>query len=210
MVCTQDTSGEQSHDDCGFGDRHSWSQFLHLWYWSSCLNFWALFAYPQNEDNYYEPPMVILKFWQCMLFEVWQCMLGTQPAVLHRDMCSVNFSFYFNVCPLPRRRQWQPTPVLLPGKSHGQRNLVGCSPWGGEESNTTEWLHFLFSLSHIGEGNGNPFQYSCLENPRDRGAWWAAIYGVAQSQTWLTWLSSSINSSPLPGPINLFLHLPSW
>ena len=97
---------------------------------------------------------------------------------------------------ISRRRQWQPTPVLLPGKSHGWRSLVGCSPWGfkesetterlhfhfslsciGEgygnplqrsESDTTERLHFHFSLSCIGEGNGNPLQCSCLENPRDR------------------------------------------
>ena len=81
------------------------------------------------------------------------------------------------------RRQWHPTPVLLPGKSHGWRSLVGCSPWGLEESDTTERLHFHFSLSCIGEGNGNPLQCSCLENPRDGGAWWAAIYGVAQSRT---------------------------
>ena len=65
------------------------------------------------------------------------------------------------------RRQWQPTPVLLPGKSHGQRSLVDCSPWGHEESDTTEQLHFHFSPSCIGEGNGNPLQCSCLENPRD-------------------------------------------
>ena len=55
----------------------------------------------------------------------------------------------------------------------------------------TEWLHFHFSLSCIGEGNGNPLQCSCLENPRDGGAWWAAIHGVTQSQTRLKWLSSS-------------------
>ena len=84
-----------------------------------------------------------------------------------------------------------PTAVLLPGKSHGWRSLVGCSPWGREESDRTEWLHFHFSLSCIGEGNGNPLQCSCLENPRDGGAWWATVYGVAQSQTWLKWLSSS-------------------
>ena len=90
-----------------------------------------------------------------------------------------------------RRRQWQPIPVLLPGKSHGRRSLVGCSPWGGEELDTTGRLHFHFSLSCIGEGNGNPLQCSCLENPRDRGAWWAALYGVAQSQTRLKQLSSS-------------------
>ena len=80
------------------------------------------------------------------------------------------------------RRQRQPTPVLLPGKPHGWRNLVGCSPWGRLDSDPieTERLHFHFSLSCTGEGNGNPLQCSCLENPRDRGAWWAAIYGVAQ------------------------------
>ena len=81
------------------------------------------------------------------------------------------------------RRQWQPTPVLLPGESHGRRNLVGCSPWGLEESDTTEQLHSRFSFSCTREGNGNPLQYSCLEDPRDGGAWWAAIYGVAQSWT---------------------------
>ena len=76
-----------------------------------------------------------------------------------------------------------PTPVLLPGKSHGWRSPVGCIPWGHEESDTTERLHFHFSLSCIGEGNGNPLQCSCLENPRDGGAWWATVYGVAQSRT---------------------------
>ena len=55
----------------------------------------------------------------------------------------------------------------------------------------TERLHFHFSLSCIGKGNGNPLQCSCLENPRDGGAWWAAVYGVAQSQTQLKCLSSS-------------------
>ena len=92
------------------------------------------------------------------------------------------------------RRQWQPTPVLLPGKSHGRRSLVGCSPWGHSESKMTERLHFHFSLSHIREGNGNPLQCSCLKNPRDGGAWWAAVYGVAQSRTRLKRLSSSSTS----------------
>ena len=82
-----------------------------------------------------------------------------------------------------RRRQWRPTPVFLPGKSHGQRRLVGCCQWGHKELDTTERLHFHFSLSCTGEENGNPLQCSCLENPRDGGAWWAAVYGVAQSQT---------------------------
>ena len=86
---------------------------------------------------------------------------------------------------------WHPTPVLLPGKSHGWRSLVDCSPWDREELDTTEQFRFHFSLPCIGEGNGNPLQCSCLENPRDRGAWWAAVYGVAQSQTRLKRLSSS-------------------
>ena len=67
-----------------------------------------------------------------------------------------------------RRKQWQSTPVLLPGKSYGWRSLVGCNPWGCYESDTTERLHFHFSLSRIVKGNGNPLQCSCLENPRDR------------------------------------------
>ena len=74
---------------------------------------------------------------------------------------------------------------------HGWSSLVGCTPLGHEESDTTERLHFQFSLSCIGEGNRNPLQCSCLENPRDGGAWWAAVCGVAQSQTRLKRLSSS-------------------
>ena len=105
-----------------------------------------------------------------------------------------NVLLYIPSLVLKWRRQWQPTPVLLPGKSHGRRSLVGCSPWGCEESDMTERLHFHFSLSCMGEGNGNPLQCSCLENPRDGGAWWAAVSGVAQSWTQLKWLSSS--SSP--------------
>ena len=92
---------------------------------------------------------------------------------------------------MSRRRQWHPTPVLLPGKSHGQRSLEGFSPWGRWGSDTIEQPHFHFSLSCIGEGNGNPLQCSCLENPWDGGAWWAAVSGVAQSRTWLKLLSSS-------------------
>ena len=93
------------------------------------------------------------------------------------------------------RRQGQPTPVLLSGKPHGWRSLVGCSPRGRKESDMTETLYFHFSLSCIGEGNGNPLQCSCLENPRDGGAWWAAVCGVAQSRTWVKRLSSSSSSS---------------
>ena len=82
------------------------------------------------------------------------------------------------------RRQWHPTPVFLLGKLHGRRSLVGCSPWGGEESHTTERLHFHFSLSCIGEGNGNPLQCSCLENPRDRGGLVGCrLWGRTESDT---------------------------
>ena len=106
---------------------------------------------------------------------------------------------------------------LLPGKSHGRRSLVGCSLWGRKESDTTERLHFHFSLLCIGGRNGNPLQCSCLENPRDGGAWWAAVYGVAQSRTRLKRLSSSssilfsIIIEPISIPTNstgrfLFIH----
>ena len=75
-----------------------------------------------------------------------------------------------------------------------RRSLIGCSPWGRKESDVTERLHFHFSLSCIGEGNGDPLQCSCLENPREGGASWAAVYGVAQSQTRLKRFSSSSSS----------------
>ena len=83
---------------------------------------------------------------------------------------------------------WKIPWIEEPGRLHS----MGLSELG-----TTEWLHFHFSLSCIGEGNGSPLQCSCLENPRDGGAWWAAIYGVAQSQTWLKWLSSSSSKKNL-------------
>ena len=111
---------------------------------------------------------------------------------------------------IPQRRKWQPTPVYLPGKYHGCRSLVGYSPRGRKELDTTERLNFHFQLSdhfrlpkwcsgqesacnagHAGdvglipgsgrssrEGNGNPLQSSCLENSKDRGAWWATVQGV--------------------------------
>ena len=84
--------------------------------------------------------------------------------------------------------------ISVPREFYGQRSLVGCGPWDSRESDTTEQLHFHFSLSCTGEGNGNPLQRSCLENPRDGGAWWAAVYGVAQSRTQLKWLSSNSSS----------------
>ena len=115
----------------------------------------------------------------------------------------------FPSCP-PWRRQWHPTPILLPGKAHGQRNLVGCSPWSRYKSDTTEWLPFHFSLSCTGEGNGNPLQCSWLENPGDGGAWWAAVYGVAQSQTRPKRRSSGSgpSSSVFPFSFPLLVSLP--
>ena len=111
--------------------------------------------------------------------------------------CVTNMLFFKHSIGYFQRRRWHPTLVLLPGKSHGQRSLVGCSPWGCEESDMTERLHFHVSLSCTGEGNGNPLQCSCLENPRDGGAWRAAVSGVAQSQTRLKRLSSSSSRETL-------------
>ena len=120
---------------------------------------------------------------------------GTLKVILYSDFLSCYLVSFFCFRILSRgggrRRQWHPTPVLLPGKSHGQRSLVGCSPWGRYELDATERLHFHVSLSCIREGNGNPLQCSCLENPRDGGAWWAAAYGVAQNRTRLKRLSRS-------------------
>ena len=111
------------------------------------------------------------------------------------------------------RRKWQPTAVFLPGESHGGRSLAGYSPWGRRESDMTERrLHQMHRREanifpgpfvlwttdfFIREGNGTPLQYSCLENPRDGRAWWAAVYGVAQSWTRLKRLSSSSSSSSI-------------
>ena len=104
-----------------------------------------------------------------------QILLLREPYIPKLNDMSI---WIFHGCPREKAMAWHPTPVLLPGKSHGRRSLAGCSPWGCEESDTTSWLHFPFSLSCIGEGNGNPLQCSCLENPKDKGAWWAAVYGV--------------------------------
>ena len=111
----------------------------------------------------------------------------------------VYFLIDFFCCPLIKllEKAMAPRSVLLPGEPRGWRSLEGCSPWGRWGSDMTERLHFHFSLSCIGEGNGNPLQWSCLENPRDGGAWWAAIYGVTQSRTRLKWLSSSSSSIKL-------------
>ena len=115
---------------------------------------------------------------------------------VHTKTCpQISQQHYFLIVLNWERRQWHPTPVLLPGKSHGRRSLEGCSPWGCWGSDMTERLHFHFSLSCIGEAKGNPLQCSCLEKPRDGGAWWAAAYGVAQSQTRLKRLSSKLGKN---------------
>ena len=100
-------------------------------------------------------------------------------------------------CENPLKKEMQPTPVLLPGKFHGWRSLVGYRLWDHKESERTERHHFHYSLSCIRKGNGNPLQFSCLENPRDGGACWAGVYGIAQSQTRLERLSSSSSSTSL-------------
>ena len=121
----------------------------------------------------------------------WTKFKGGTSVLIISLHCRIHEGKPFNITIIQVYAKWHPTPVLLPGKSHGQRSLVGCSLWGCEESDTTERLHFDFSLSCIGEGNGNPLQYSCLENPREGGAWFAAVCGVAQSRTRLKRLSSS-------------------
>ena len=80
-----------------------------------------------------------------------------------------------------RRRQWHPTPVILPGKSHGWESLVGWNPWGRYESDMTS-LSLFTSMHWRRKWQPTPAS-SCLENPRDRGARWAAVYGVTQSRT---------------------------
>ena len=126
------------------------------------------------------------------------------PALNATPHISRRVPFIFrNLYWFSQKRQWHPTPVLLPGKSHGWRSLVGCSPWGSLRVRH-DWAT---SLSCIGEGNGNPHQCSCLENPRDGGAWWAAVYGVAQSQTWLMWLSSSSSILVSQRPATLTLMI---
>ena len=107
----------------------------------------------------------------------------------------------------PGKGKWQPTPVFLPGESHGHRSLVGYSPQGHKElrhdwsdlagfpgsSDGKASAYNAGGLGSIpgsgrspGERNGNPLQYSCLENPMDQGAWWATVHRVAKSRTRLS------------------------
>ena len=131
----------------------------------------------------------------------WNISLSIYYRLSFKKQTCLRISFTLRNLYLKPANQWHPTPVLLPGKSHGWRSLVGCSPWGRWESDTTKRLHFQFSLACIGEGNGNPLQCSCLENPRDGGAWWAAISGVARSWTRLKRLSSSSSNHMEVKPI---------
>ena len=114
--------------------------------------------------------MNLSMFWELVMDrKAWQCCSpwGRKESETTSGWTTTIRTYYI----AQRRRQWHPTPVLLPGKSHGQRSLVGCSPWGRWESDTTERFRFHFSFSCIGKGNDNPLQCSCLENPRDGGAW---------------------------------------
>ena len=162
-------------------------------YLHRCLHWvWPLFLFFQVSDNTDPSVFFVHALWLLTQIQFSPPFLSSE---CYFYFCLHKLTFAFpTVYNLYRRRQWHPTPVLFPGKSHGWRSLVGCSPGGCKESDMTERLPFHFSLSCIGEGNGNPLQCSCLENPRDRGAWWVAIYGFAQDQTWLKQLGSRSSS----------------
>ena len=117
---------------------------------------------------------------------------GTNKLPLTRKVISFClFILFMRFSRQESEKAMAPHSSTLAWKTHVWRSLVGYSLWGREESDMTERLHFHFSLSCIGEKNSNPLQCSCLENPRDAGAWWAAVYGVAQSRTRLKRLRSS-------------------
>ena len=149
--------------------------------WSYCVLFDNLNLSYQRLEGSHHMLLVIIPLSVFLLLP----QLGTQTCA------DVIWLKYIPFSVTEGRKLWHPTPVLLLGNSHGWRSLVGCSPWGRYKLDMTERLQFHFSLSCIGEGIGNPLQCSCLENPRDGEAWWAAVYGVAQSWTRLKWLSSS-------------------
>ena len=109
-------------------------------------------------------------------------------------------------CPYPRSRQLHSSTLAWRIPCTEEPGRLG--QWDNEEFDMTERLHFYFSLSCIGEGNGNPLQCSYLENPRDSGAWWAAGYRVTQSWTRLNRLSSSSSSSPYPTLFEQINRLP--
>ena len=155
-------------------------QYPHFWHFAVCI--WIQAG--------------ILKLFCSILFYKWTSWLGLLFFFKHPSNMYV-------------RREWQSTPVLLPGKSHGRRGLVGYSPWGLEESDTTERLHFIFhfhfSLSCIGAGNGNPLQCSCLENPRDRGAWW--LLSLGSHRVGHDWSDSAAAAVQQSADLNLYFSL---
>ena len=159
---------------------YSSTLFLFLWFmvflFVSGHIAWGNLSFPTREQTcapYYESRV----FFFCLWYIFFLTFLFSVGGIASYQCCDSfswtakghNHTYTWIHSPL-RRRQRHPTPVFLPGKSHGRRSLVGCSPWGRKELDMTERLDFHFSLSCTGEGNGNPLQYSCLENPRDRGA----------------------------------------
>ena len=172
------------------------SPYHHPWLEACIISLW--WAIYSDRQRLYFPPSVT--FIDMYLIKVIRSHIKLIPQTEYASEVFLNDLMVWFLLEAPLGEgHGTPLPVLLPGKSHGWRSCVGCSPWGHEELDTTEQLHFHFSLSCIGEGNGNPLQSSCLENPRDRGAWWAAIYGVTQSRTRLKRFSSSSSSSSTSG-----------
>ena len=124
------------------------------------LKYWNFSISPSNE---YSGLISFMMDWLDLL-----AVQGTLESLFQHDISKASILWH---SAFSQRRQWHSTPVLLPGKPHGRRSLVGYNPRGCTELDTTEGLHFHVSLSCIGEGNGNPLQCSCLENPRDGRAW---------------------------------------
>ena len=125
----------------------------------------------------------------------WRSLVGCSSLGRKSRTGPSNFTFTFHFHAL--EKEMAPHSSVLPGKSQGSGSLVGCRLWGCTDLDMTVRLHFHFSLSCVGEENGTPLQCSCPENPTDGGAWWAAVYGVAQSRTRLKRLSSSSTLSHL-------------
>ena len=99
------------------------------------------------------------------------------------EICYPQIISYVPFSLIYRKRQWHPTPVLLPGKSHGQRSLEGCSAWGRWGSGTTERLYFHFSLSCIGEGNSNPLVFLPGESQVRGSLVGCCLWGCTESDT---------------------------
>ena len=126
-------------------------------------------------------PVLTVASWPAYRFLKWQVRWSGIP-ISFRILHSLLWSTEKAMAPHSSTLAWKIPWTEEPGSSMGSLRDM------------TKRLHFHLLLSCIGEGNGNLLQCSCLENPRDGGAWWAAIYGVTQSQTLLKWLSSSSSS----------------